>query len=385
LHRLTKISNVKILKSVDEIGKDSIASLSGDGFYIYEWLKIAEKTQLYKFDHPFKLDPFYVAVFDRDELVALAPCFLRSNDHHPSWKPNWFLKDKIYALSSLVKLPLDRAMLCNSLLCFQSRVLIAKSYDGRSALNQISQVFDSICHKNRMLFSSFLSVSEYDRLLISSLEELGYQKFPHGMCSYLDIKWKSFDEYLERRHGSNQGSGHSIRREIRKCEENGVKIDMVSEFGELADTLSHLYANLIWKYYKQNSLYDAAFYRRLNEFAHDKIKLFVARKNGEVVGFSCCFQQGETLDVHHCGFNYRALGKKDYTYFNLCYYAPIKWSIEKGIKKICYGSTLPDLKRRRGCKPERIFSFIKLQNSMLRNLAGALYAWIQRYPIARLL
>lgn len=378
---LTHLDNVKIFKSVDEIGKDLVDSLSHDDFYTYKALKTVENIHLYTFQ-PYKLDPFYVTVFDRGELIALAPCFLRSKDYYPSWKPNWLLRDKILALSNLVKLPLDRALLCDSPFWFRTRVLVEKSYDLRLALNQISKVFDFVCHKNKMSFSSFLAVSEYDRHLISSLEDAGYQKYPYETNFYLDIEWKSFDEYLERRHGSNQGSGHSIRREIRKCEENGVKIDMVSEFGELSQTLSNLYGNLYRKYSKQESPYDAAFYQRLNEFANDKIRLFVARKNGEVVAFSCCFLQGETLDVHHCGFNYEALGKNDYTYFNLCFYAPIKWSIEKGIKRIYYGSTMSDAKRKRGCKPERRFSFIKLQNSVSRNLAQALYTWTRRYPLA---
>jgi predicted N-acyltransferase len=374
LQRLTQVRNVKIFKSVDEIGKDSIDSLSNDGFYTYGWFKTAENIQRHK------LDPLYVTVFDRRELVALAPYFLRSEEYYPPWKPNWFLRNKILALGNLIKLPLNRVLLCSSPFCYRSTILVDKGYDRKKAVNQISNVFDFICQKNRMFFSAFLSVSEQDKLMVSSLEHLGYQKFPFETSFYLDIQWKSFEGYLERRHGSNQGSGHSIRREIRKCEENGVKIDVVSEFGELSETLSNLYANLFWKWNGQKPPCDEAFYRRLNEFANDRIKLFVAKKDGEVVGFSCCFQQGETLDVHHCGFNYGVLGEKDYTYFNLCYYAPIKWSIERGIKRIYYGGNLSNVKKRRGCKPERMFSFIKVQNSVVRNI----YALTQRKPLARL-
>jgi predicted N-acyltransferase len=371
---LTQRLSVKIFKSVDEIGKNSIDSLSNDGFYTYEWFKTVENIPL------FKLDPFYVTVSDRSNIVALAPYFLGFESYYPHWKVNWFLMKPILFLNSWVKLPLARGLLSYSPLCNRSRVLFDKSYDGRSALNQISKAFDHVCQTNGILFSSFLFVSEYDELLASSLEDLGYRKFLYETSYYLDIQWKSFDEYLERLHGSNQGSGHSIRREIRKCVEDDIQIERVSEFGDLSETLSKLYANLFWKWNKQKSPCDADFYRRSNEFASDKIILFVARKNGEVVGFSCCFQHGETLDVHHCGFNYEALGKKDYSYFNLCYYAPIKWSIEGGIKRIFFGGALDEPKKRRGCKPERMFSYIKCQNRVL----GDYQAWTQRHPMAQL-
>ena len=217
------------------------------------------------------------------------------------------------------------------------------------------------------MFSSFPFVSEHDKLLTSTLEDSGYQKFPCYTALNLDIQWKSFEEYSERIHGSNQGSGHSIRREIRKCEESGITIEVISEYKEVSEKLSSLYYNLFWKWNKQKSPCDVAFYRNSNEFASDNIRLFVARKGGEIIGFAFCLQQGETLDIHHCGFNYEVLGKRGYAYFNLCYYAPIKYSIEKGIKKIFYGGTLDATKKKRGCEPERMFSFVKCQNRLLRD------------------
>jgi hypothetical protein len=361
--------HVKIVKSVDEIGKDSIDSLSNDGFYTYGWFKTVETTS------SFKLDPFYVTVFEGDKLVAFAPCFLDLGDDYfhyggPKVVP---LMKKLLSLGGAGKLWQAHMLLCYSPMCYRSRVLVDKIYDERVALNQVSKAIDFVCRRERILFSSFFFVSEHDRLLMSDLENLGYHKFHWDNTLYLDIQWASFDEYLKTLCARTRWS---IRKEIRKCMENGIKIELVSEFGELAETLSNLSANLFRKWGKEKSPYDVVFYRRLNEFARDNTKLFVAKKNSEVVGFSCCFQQGDTLDLNHCGFNYEVLGKTDFTYFNVCYYAPIRWAIENNIKKLFCARALPEAKKRRGFKPERVFSFVKCQNRALSVYATLLNTYL---------
>ena len=155
LQRLTQVRNVKIFKSVDEIGKDSIDSLSNDGFYTYGWFKTAENIQRHK------LGPLYVTVFDRGELVALAPYFLRSEEYYPPWKPNWFLRNKILALGNLIKLPLNRVLLCSSPFCYRSTILVDKGYDRKKAVNQISNVFDFICQKTECFSAHFFPFLRY--------------------------------------------------------------------------------------------------------------------------------------------------------------------------------------------------------------------------------
>ncbi len=60
----------KVFRSVDAIGRDSINSLAEDGFFTYEWFKTLETQQ------SFRISPFYLAVFDEDKVIAVAPCFV---------------------------------------------------------------------------------------------------------------------------------------------------------------------------------------------------------------------------------------------------------------------------------------------------------------------
>jgi predicted N-acyltransferase len=196
---------------------------------------------------------------------------------------------------------------------------------------------------------------------MSGLENLGYQKYPYDNILYLNIQWNSFEEYL----GSLRArTKQNIRREIKKCAESGIKIEVLPDFWELAKTLAELGGKnvLKWTKGKWHSPYDVDFYKNLSKFASDKVRLFVASKNGDVVGFCCCFQQGDNLYLQHCGFNYEVLGKTDFTYFNAVYYAPIRWAIENKIRRMNYARGLAKLKKRRGLMSEKVYSFVKCQN-----------------------
>ena len=103
-------------------------------------------------------------------------------------------------------------------------------------------------------------------------------------------------------------------------------------------------------------------------YAKEEIKLFIAKKNSEVVGFSLLLQQGDILDMFMVGFDYGVQTSSDFSYFNLCFYAPIKWSIENGVKKIYYRWSMEKIKRYRGCKPENTYRFTKYHNKLLRAL-----------------
>jgi len=89
------------------------------------------------------------------------------------------------------------------------------------------------------------------------------------------------------------------------------------------------------------------------------------KKNNEIVGFSLAIRHNEVLDSWIVGFDYGALTKTDFAYFNLCYYLPVQWAINEGIRKIYYRYKTENVKIKRGCKPEKNFAFVKCNNKIL--------------------
>jgi predicted N-acyltransferase len=378
--KLTKSSalalskEVKVFRSVDEIGRDSIDSLSDDGFFTYGWFKTLETQQSFDFR------TIYIAVYEGGKLVALAPCFADLQDHFfidgPRIIP--FMK-KLLNLGHIIGLCQKHILLCYSPFCLRSKILLRKSREGKLILRLLSKKIDDICEKQGFLFSSFLFVSEFDGLLMENLQNMGYIKSPGTTTLYLDVKWSSFEDYLKSlKHKTRM----NIRREIKKCAENGVTIEE-RDFKGLSANLPVLLSNLFSKYDKNaKNFFDNSFFRNLKEHAKDTAKVFVAEKNDEVVGFSLSMRQSDVLDVFMCGFDYEAQTNTDFTYFNLCYYAPIQWAIEKGIKKIYYRRKAEKVKLNRGCKPERTYSFVKCHSPSLdflinRALENRLFSYLK--------
>jgi predicted N-acyltransferase len=121
---------------------------------------------------------------------------------------------------------------------------------------------------------------------------------------------------------------------------------------------------------RETRVYQPLFFENLSDYAKGNAKVYIAKKKGDIVGFLLCLRKGKTLDIFHAGFDYELQGKSDFTYFNLCYYSPIRWAIQEGIRKIYYRRKAERVKIRRGCKPERIYSFVKCHNSIVNSQIG---------------
>ena len=152
------------------------------------------------------------------------------------------------------------------------------------------------------------------------------------------------------------------------ADSNPLSIEELTEFKDLSSTLSDLSSNLLTKYYKKKTrAFKSSFFECLNDYAKGNVKVFIAKKKGAIVGFSLCLRHGKTLDAFCCGFNYELQEKTDFTYFNLGYYSPISWAIQEGIRKIYYRQTADKVKLRLGCKPERVYSFVKCHNRQVNS------------------
>jgi predicted N-acyltransferase len=343
---------VKVFRSIDEIGKSTMDSISDDPFFTYGWFKTLETQQTYKYS------PIYVAVYDESKLVCVAPFFIESIE------PN---SNGLFSRLLNLVFRQNKALSCYSPRCYRSKILFADNRDKKIFFSLLSKEIDSICKKQKILKSQFPYVSEFDKLLSENIQNYGYQKMPGITTLHLDIQWTSFEDYLKSLKPKARGTA---RREIKKCGENGVTIEE-SELEDLTTKLSDLYANLSLKYNNNksaNRIFDSYFFSMLHMYAKEKTKLFIAKKNGEIVGFSLSLRQRDVLDVFMVGFNYSTQTKTDFSYFNLAYYAPIKWGIENDVKKIYYRLTMEKIKLDRGCKPEKTYCFVKYHNRMLRTL-----------------
>ncbi len=74
---------VKVFNSIDEIGKSSVDSIAVDGFFTYGWFKAIEKQS------SIPMSPIYIAVFQNEKIVAIAPCYIDSTGQFFEYGPNF--------------------------------------------------------------------------------------------------------------------------------------------------------------------------------------------------------------------------------------------------------------------------------------------------------
>ena len=66
--------NVRVFRTVDDIGKECIDSISIDGFFTYGYFKALETSNAHN------VELFYIVVYENDKIVGVAPCFFDSLD-----------------------------------------------------------------------------------------------------------------------------------------------------------------------------------------------------------------------------------------------------------------------------------------------------------------
>jgi uncharacterized protein len=339
---------VRVSNSIEEIDKNSLDSISNDPLFTHAWLRTIETQQSYRFN------PIYITVYQESRLVGFAPCYIET------CKPRQFftfLPEYINKINYTF-----RVLRCYSPFSGRTKVVIEKSLNEKLILHSIINKIDDLCKKQKILLSYFPYVSQFDKFLIEGAQHHQYMKHPEFTAYYLDAKWNSFEEYLE---SLKPKARRNILREIKKCQENGFVIKR-SEIGKRSVKLSELYSNLSAKYQSTTNIFNKNFFDKLNENAKEKTLLITANKHDEIVGFSLSFHQREFLDVMFVGFNYDFHTKTDFMYFNLCYYEPIKWAIEHGIRKVYYRTLADQAKASRGCKQETVFSLVKYHNQLMR-------------------
>ncbi len=356
---MTSTFAIEVLRTVDDIGRQTLDSFVDDGFFTYGWFKTLESI------NPLNPKPFYITAFEGSRIVAFAPCFLDLGDQFFDFSrgATHFIRRLLKARGRL-HVGQDHVLLCYSPSCYRTRVFVEKRPSGNFLINAILSRIDDICRKEGILFSSFLFVSEMDGDLSGWLSNAGYNGFPNATSYYLDVRWKSFEEYL---NNLKRVVRKRIRREIRRCVENGIVIEARNKFSDVSTELSTLSLNVLARYNApKTELYEPSFFEKLDDYyASGTSQMFLAKKDGTLVGFSLNLRHKSSLDAFRCGFNYAKQEKSDFTYFNLVYYLTIKWAIEHNIKKIYFRPSADEVKLRFGCKPEKLYSYVKCQNRHL--------------------
>jgi predicted N-acyltransferase len=156
--------------------------------------------------------------------------------------------------------------------------------------------------------------------------------------------------------------------EINRNRKEGIEIVVVEDLAGYEDRLYRLLCLNAAKYNMKGMSFDSSFFHALRENMPEETRVYAAFKKGELVGMCLVLGKGGIWHAMLVGIDHNLTGN-DLTYYNLCYYQPIKDAIESRCKRIYYGNSLYELKIRRGCRLMQVDAYYKPHGRVSRMCA----------------
>ena len=248
------------------------------------------------------------------------------------------------------------SLVCGGLLTTHSRVPVdprLPAADRAAMTTDLLAAAEATARRLGARSLAALMVDATDTVLVQSLASAGFRSFPNGECARLDVRWSSFDEYLDSLGVHRRGS---VRQEIRALEQAGVSISTAPLSTDLVPSLARLELELLRRY--RSAREPATVERSLQLLAArlgETAIVAVARLAGRPCGFLLLLPWRDELHARNVGFDYAAQGRLP-LYFGTCFYEPIRHAISHGWRVIDYGSGSGQAKAARGCRlvPQRL-------------------------------
>lgn len=215
-----------------------------------------------------------------------------------------------------------------------------------------------------------LGLSSIHALFLNDADRQAYSRagyLPRKDCHYqwLNQDFTDFDDFLATLDSKRR---KEIRRERRQARNTGLQCDVMTG----TDIPDSLWPSLYQCYSRTYHLRGQAPYlslaclkaiaTRLGQY----VRMFVARRDDEVIAMAYMLAAGDTLYGRHWG----CLEDHDGLHFELCYYQGIEYCIREGLSRFDAGAQ-GEHKLRRGFVPMATWSAHWLSDSRLHNAVSA--------------
>jgi predicted N-acyltransferase len=357
----------EIVHTIKEIPKEEWDALTGDNvFASYGWLKTVEETL--RSD----VHPTYGLVSEDAGIVGAAVCY-RVDCQDAVLPIDRIMLGRLSSWASRFGVTFFPAMECRPFFSYGPHFLIRRDVDPKrksAVMEQLLQIVEneSFRQERPLVFSCVL---DEEPGLIDLLVRSGYLRTIQPPVNILNVGFDNFDEYLKSLDRFSANSRKVIRREMNKNRKEGIVIEEVSDLHGLESRLHELLDANYLKYNRKKIPFKQGFLSALKANLGRDVVIYVARKNGSVIGTSIVFRRNGYGYISLVGTDKEA-GGNNFTYFNIAYYKPIMDAIEAKMKQVYCGIAMYDIKRRRGCRLRNSHLFYK-SNNKIRNHALSAY------------
>jgi uncharacterized protein len=328
---------VNNLTEIPQAAWDALAMPLKTPFLEWEWLTAMELSGSVTAETGWL--PTHLTVWRGQELIAAAPLYVKGHSYGEFVFDNqWAELAQRMGIRYYPKLvgmsPVTPAE--------GYRFMFAPGEDEDEITGLMVRAIDEFCKTHQLSGCHFLYVDPQWR---SSMERYNYTPWINHNYVWQDRDFQNFDDYLA---GFNANQRRNIKRERKSVREGGLNLSAVT--GDRIDPqlFAHMYAfyaDTCDKFGWWGSKYlTPQFFDRLAEnYRHRTVFVTAYRDNSSVpMGMSFCIAKGDRMYGRYWGSSEEV----DCLHFDACYYTPIEWGIQNGIKLFDPGAGGKHKKRR---------------------------------------
>jgi len=193
--------------------------------------------------------------------------------------------------------------------------------------------------------------------------------------------WKSFDDYLGAMSSKYRVRTNNVRKKLQKT---SIKRLTLAEVDQHYDRLEFLYKSVQQKSPIRLTQCSFLYLRNLLENMPDQVILEGYFEEGEMIAFLCGIKNGNSLEAHHIGIDYK-YNKSNALYQNILYDF-IEMAIEEKMQHVSFGRTAMEMKSTVGAVPVTYNAYIRFENRVVNSLICHFLPdepvgdWVQRNP-----
>lgn len=360
---------------ISQIGAEAWRTLAGEHplpFLRYEWLSALEDTGC--------IDPergwlaMHVAAYVGDELVAVAPTYVKGNSEGE------FVFDHSFARFAQGSLRIDYYPKLVVAVPFTPasgpRILIKPGADSAGILRGFAAALPQIAER---IGASGVHVLFPDAAQCEAFGESGFAP-RHGLqYHWRNAGYRTLDDFLGR---FNSKRRNQIRREMREMRDRDLDLSVLTGESlrpERADFIFDFYRSTVEKFYYGRQYLNRAFFEQVCSTMPEQLHVVVATDRGSNRPIAGAFNLLGERALY--GRYWGALEDRPFLHFNVCFYRGIEECIARGLELFEPGAG-GEHKLARGFEPSVTYSAHSFVDARL-STAVADFLERERHAIAQ--
>lgn len=329
--------------------------------------------------------PQYFLLYHNDQLIAAAVGyrFARSRDFN---RLDDLLFGRMASLAARLHLTPNESLYFGPLIGHGRHVFWDRDCSADDAAERIRLLLEKITARKESagVTIAFGRLPVEETRLLTALRGFGYVETRSWPISYLDVQWSDFEDYVSSLSGRGKNLPTKIRREATAPDKKGVRIGRLSDFGSEAVAIHRLFDHTHRKHSGAAIEFGPELIEALAMYHSAGSVMTVARADGKPGLFGCALLlvANGAASGPLIGIVEQALNREAFTYFNLSFYAAIRYCMENDIRRIYFGGGLRHMKRKRGCNDMDVCLFMRPAGPVGQLFWRALFV-MHRYWVRR--